>query len=428
MNWSVRRPLTQGLAALFILLGGLGSWSVLAEISGAVMAYGAVTMVESRRAVQHPLGGVVLSQDVSEGGFVEQGEVLIRLEEEDLRANLAIIESQLFELLARRSRLEAERDGRRELTFDPLLEAAPQDFREALIQGQHALLEARRATEQTQLALLENREEQIAAQIAGAEVQLRSLQLQLDLLEQDLANQRTLLDRGLTAASELRALEREAARLSGQMGALAAEIGTDRERIIELNSERNRLDAQRHEDLIAQLHELQTRELQLREQQQSLVRHLSLNEIQAPISGQIYGLQIFGSGTVISPGEILFYIIPTGSAQLVEARVLPADIDALQLGQKVNLRFSTLNRGNTPEVEGEIRTISTDAFADERSGARYFRIEIELTKTALENLGENTALISGMPVEVFVKTEARAPLSYLTRPLTDYFARTFNDI
>jgi len=40
--WSARRPLLLGFLALLVLVGGFGTWAVMARISGAVIVSGQV--------------------------------------------------------------------------------------------------------------------------------------------------------------------------------------------------------------------------------------------------------------------------------------------------------------------------------------------------------------------------------------------------
>jgi len=108
--WSARRPLLLGFLALLVLVGGFGTWAVMARISGAVIVSGQVEVEQNRQVVQHPDGGVVDELLVKEGDRIEGGDILIRLDPTAIRAELNTIESQLHEVQARRARLEAERD------------------------------------------------------------------------------------------------------------------------------------------------------------------------------------------------------------------------------------------------------------------------------------------------------------------------------
>src|SRR6056297_3647949 len=116
-TWSAKQPMIVGLVGLFLLVGGFGTWAAMTEISGAIIASGRIEVDQNRQVVQHPDGGVVDAIMVKEGDNVEAGEVLLRLDDTQLTSQLAIAESQLFELMARRGRLEAERDSEREIAF-----------------------------------------------------------------------------------------------------------------------------------------------------------------------------------------------------------------------------------------------------------------------------------------------------------------------
>jgi HlyD family secretion protein len=142
-RWPVRGPLLGGFIGLGILLGGFGTWAALSEITGAVIAQGRVEVDQNRQIVQHPDGGVVSGILVKEGDVVEAGDLLISLDPNELESELAVVEGQLFEVLARRARLEAERDGAAALRFEPLLAESDNPVVAELMEGQQRLFAAR---------------------------------------------------------------------------------------------------------------------------------------------------------------------------------------------------------------------------------------------------------------------------------------------
>lgn len=157
--------------------------------------------------------------------MVEAGQVLLRLDRTLLETRFTILEGQFFELIARRGRLEAERDGTDRIGFDPLLEdaaSASGDIR-ALMEGQVRLLEARRETTLREVDQLGKRQVQITDQINGIQSQSGALTRQLALIADELTGQQALLDRGLAQATRVLALRREEARLAGRLGQLKAD-------------------------------------------------------------------------------------------------------------------------------------------------------------------------------------------------------------
>ena len=428
-RWSARTPVVVGFLGLAVLLGGFGVWATQTEIAGAIIASGRIEVDQNRQIVQHPEGGVVAKIGVKEGDTVEAGELLLQLDVTQLRTRLAIVEGQLYELMARRGRLEAERDDRDEITFDPELLTISRDRPQVqdLIQGQQNLFEARRDSIARTREQLAERSAQTRNQIVGFEAQEASLARQLELIEQELEAQQSLLDRGLAQASGVLALQRQAASLDGQLGELAASKAQAEQRITEVEIEVLRLGTNRREEAITQLRDLRTRELELVEQQQGLITDIDRMELRAPVSGIVYNMRVQTLRSVIRPADPVLFLIPQDRPLVIAARVDPIHIDQIVTGQAVNLRFSALDQRTTPELVGQVALVSADAFEDEALGASYYRAEIVLNPGEVEKLPDGQVLIPGMPVEAFIRTDDRSPLTYLVKPMMDYFNRAFRE-
>lgn len=418
-----------GLFATLLLFGGFGGWAVFTEISGAVIASGQIEVEQNRQVVQHPDGGVIADIVVDEGDTVKAGDILIRLDPTLEKSELNIIEGQLFELMARRGRLIAERDGMDVITFDPRLLARAQGSAEIaeLVQGQENLFHARRDSVAKQKEQLAKRLNQIENQIDGIAAQKTALNTQLDLLSQELADQQKLLDRGLAQSSRVLALQRSQAELLGDLGDLTARQAESEGRITEIYIEIETLDSRQREDAISRLRDQQFRALELEERYNALNEKLSRMDISAPVSGIVYGLTVFTPRSVIRPAEPILFLIPQDRPLVITARVPPTDIDQVYVGQDALLRFSALDQRTTPELFGRVTKVSPDAFQDEASQSAFYRAEIILNDGQIDRLPANVTLIPGMPVEAFIRTTDRTPLAYLIKPLADYFAKAFRE-
>lgn len=426
---SVRGQMLLGVLGVLVLVGGFGSWAVMTEIAGAVVAPGQIEVEQNRQVVQHPDGGVVTEILVEEGETVEARAPLIRLDPVSLQSQLTITENQLYELMARRGRLEAERDERTTAEFTPfLLEAAHTKPTVAdLIAGQERLLAARATSMEQKIEQLGKRNEQIDSQITGIDAQQEALTLQLELISEELENQQSLLDRGLAQSSRVVALKRERARLKGQVGELKANKAESEGRITEMHLEILRIKSTRQEEAITTLRDLQYREFELLEKRQSLIEQLNRLEIRAPVAGIVYDMSVFALHSVIRPADPLLYIIPQDRPLVISSRVDPIHIDEVLPGQNVSLRFSALNQRQTPELSGRVMKVSPDAFSDQETGIRYYKAEIILNDGEMAKLPEGTTLVPGMPVDAFIRTADRTPMAYLLKPLTDYFAKAFRE-
>ena len=337
------------------------------------------------------------------------------------------MEGQLFEVLARRARFEAERDGAEEIEFPEELLQSDNPVVPDLINGQQQLFEARIDSEIQEKEQLARQRDQIANQIEGIVSQQAAVQEQLSLLEEELESQQILLDRGLAQATRVLTLRREAANVAGRYGELTASKAEAEGRITELDIEILRIGTSRREEAITRLRDLQFNEIELAERRRSLKTSLERLEIRAPVGGIVYGMQVFAERSVIQAAEPVMYIIPQDRPLIITSRVRPQDIDQVFLGQRVALRFSAFDQRRTPEIFGEVTQVSADAFTDENSQQSYYRAQIVLSEGELERLPAQMSLLPGMPVEAFLSTQERSPLDYLVKPLSDYFAKAFRE-
>jgi HlyD family secretion protein len=427
-TWHARRQLVIGTIALLVLVGGFGSWAVMANISGAIISSGQIAVESNRQVVQHPDGGVVSSIAVREGQAVEAGDVLITLDRTLQNSEAQILLDQLYELGARSARLEAERDGAETIAFPPeILSAAEADPEVAdMISGQERLFETRRESFAREREQLTRRKEQIASQVDGIESQAEALQIQLGLIREELEAQQSLLDRGLAQAPRVLSLQREEARLLGQVGEFDAAVAELEGRATEIDLEVLKLATRRQEEAISQLRDLQFREVELAEQYRSVTERLARMDITAPVSGIVYGLTVFAERSVVRPAEPVLYLVPQDRPLVIQTRVDPLHIDQVFPGQPVTLRLPTFNANTTPELFGQVIRVSPDAFTDEATGMTYYQAEVLPDEGEIERL-DGLALLPGMPVEAFIRTEDRTPLAYLVKPFTDYFNRAFRE-
>lgn len=427
-RWRARFPIAVGLLALVALLGGIGYWSVTARIAGAIVSSGMIQVESNRQVIQHPDGGVVGEIRAKDGDVVAAGDVLIRFDDTLLRSELAIVEGQLDEILARKARFEAERDEGATVVFpQELLErAALRPDVISQMEGQERLFETRIEALGRESEQLDEQVEQIENQIRGAQAQIDALAIQLDLISTELRDQQELLDKGLTQASRVSTLRREEAQLKGEIGKLDSDIARARGQIASIRIEQLKLMTQRREDAISTLRDLQFREIELREQRLSLLETLSRMEVRAPVGGVVYGSQVFAIQSVVQPAQPIMYLIPQDQPLIVSARIESIHIDQVFVGQPASLRFTAFDQRRTPEIMGHVSKLSADVFTDEATGISFYQAELLPDEGEIAKL-EGQELLPGMPVEAFIKTGERSPLTYLVKPLTDYFNRAFRE-
>jgi HlyD family type I secretion membrane fusion protein len=426
--WTARTPTLVGLIAVTGLFLGLGVWGTQTRIAGAVVAHGMIQVESLRQVVQHPDGGVVGTINVTDGDRVEAGDVLIRFDDTLLLSEIAIVNGQLTESMARKDRLHAERDGSDDVVFSAeLVERAKTDPKVAdLISDERQLFRTRLEFIKKETEQLAERKIQIEGQIAGTEAQLAATRTQGELIAQELADQQKLFDQGLTQATRVLSLRREEARLMGELGDLKSIVARGNAQLIETDIEILKLQSQRQQDALAELRDIEFRMIELTQRLLSAQETLSRMDVRAPVSGVVHGMTVHALRSVVKGAEPILYIVPQDSPMLVKSRIDSIHIDQIHVGQEAALRFSTFDQRSTPQVSGHITKVSADVFTDEVTGLNYYSADIIPVPEELEKLGD-VELLPGMPVEAFIKTGERTPLSYLAKPMADYFNRAFRE-
>ncbi|UYV37633.1 HlyD family type I secretion periplasmic adaptor subunit [Rhodobacteraceae bacterium D3-12] len=428
-RWSARLPLFIGFFGLLLLVGGFGTWATMSEIAGAVVAQGRIEVEQNRQVVQHPYGGVVAEILVAEGDSVRAGQTLIKLDPVEWQSKKAILEGELFEIMARRGRLEAERDGKTEITFTQELTARAAthpDVRE-LMEGQASLMRARAESMTREADQLARQREQLTNQIDGIDAQTSAIKTQLGYIGEELTSQQALLAKGLAQAARVLALQREQAGLSGSIGELTARKAQAHARITEIEIQILKLETRRREEAITTLRDLRQREVELLEERRAIDERLTRLAITAPVNGIVYDLSVHARRSVISPAEPLLFLVPQDRPLVIAAQVDPIHVDLIYVGQRVTLRFPAFDQRETPDIFGQVAKLSADAFTDDLTGATFYRAEIVLDEGEHARLPEGANLIPGMPVDSFIRTDDRTPLAYLLRPIAVYFSKAFRE-
>jgi len=428
-RWRAGRHVLAGAVVIVGLAGGGGYWATTAELEGAVVARGELRVETNSKPVQHREGGTVGAIHVAEGDTVTAGQPLLDLDRTTEAASLAIVDDQLLDILARRARLLAERDEKASITFpDAVLDQAQRDLeRGDVVRGQRRLFRSRLAGYNQQRAQFAERIGRLVNEIRATRARRQGFGTQLASLDTDLTMQQGLLDQGLSTRQRVQVTLRERARVEGEIGALEAQEAGLRRQIQETQIELTRLRETRREEALDELRDVETRIAELRQRKIVASDALRRIELRAPVAGVVQDLSVYAVGAVVGPGEPVLTIVPVSDRLILEARVPTDQRDRIALTQPTRVRFTAFNQRTTPELNGEILSISADRKLDETNGAPYYDVQILLSDSERARLGADNRLVPGMPAEIYIRTESRSPLSYMLKPLTDNFARAFKE-
>lgn len=424
---SISRHLLIGTAVIFLLNGGIGGWAATTEIAGALIAPGLIVVDSNVKKVQHSEGGIVGEINVRDGMRVKAGDVVVRLDDTLTRANLAIVTKGLNELMARKARLEAERDGRASILFPAELSSQHGDPQVAvLIAAEQRLFDLRSRARAGQKGQLRERIGQLGEEIQGLSAQRDAKDGEIALVQRELEGVRRLWAQNLVEMTRINSLEREATRIEGERASLTSSISQARGRIAETELQVLQIDQDLASEVAKETREIDAKIGEYVERRVAAEDQLKRVEIRSPQDGYVHQLAVHTIGGVVPAGEALMLIVPDNDKLDIEARVSPQDIDQLYIGQNAALRFSAFSQRTTPEIDGTVNRISADISTDQRSGATYYTVRIGIEDAQASKLG-NVTLVPGMPVEAFIKTDERTVASYLIKPLYDQAMRAFRE-
>jgi HlyD family type I secretion membrane fusion protein len=421
-------PIVIGCIIIALFFGALGGWAALAPLESAAIAPGEVAIDTKRKTIQHLEGGIIGEILVRDGDIVVAGQVLIRLEEIQSRAELGLLQGRYITASAVEARLIAERDGRKDIAFPEwLLDRLVEPEVIKTVSGQDNIFNSRRESLNHQTLILRQRIAQFEEEITGLEGQIAAENVQLKLIAEESEDVRRLVELGLARRPRLLSLEREAAALEGRRSQNLAGIARIRQSISEARLRISELQTAMVNEVVQQLSETQAELFDLADRIRASEYKLARMEVRAPIEGTIVNLQVHTLGGVIAPGAPLLDIVPSDDSLVIEARVDPGDIDVVRTGLEAHVRISAFSQRNMTPIPGVVTYVSADRLNDERTGVGYYVARIMLEEKDIFEALQGAKLQPGMQAEVMIATGTRTALDVIISPISDSFNRAFRE-
>jgi HlyD family secretion protein len=421
--WTATEPWIGTGRRLMYGLIAVSALSSLISISGAVVTSGTVSVENSYKTVQHLDGGIVAKILVKNGDAVKEGDVIVRLDDTQVRSQLGVVKGRLTDAVIQLARLEAERDARPAFKLPDVIAndlTDPQIMR--MLDAQRTLFSARRLTRLGEQSVLRQRLQQLTNDLQGAEYQLTARSRELDITSRELKGVLPLFEKGFVNQQRLGPLQRDTARLEGEVGRLQGDAEKAKAGFVEAELRLAQSEKEFQSQVAEELRKVQAQMGELLENRASLDDKLARTEIRSPRKGRINALAPTTEGGVITPASAIAQVIPDGDKLIIEVRIQPQDIDKVRGGLTANVKFPAFNAKKTPRLDGIVTTVSPAQINDPNPTAQartYFTAHIELPPEELARLGKEHTLVPGMPAEVYIETTPRSILSYLVKPLFD---------
>ncbi|MFA6192470.1 MAG: HlyD family type I secretion periplasmic adaptor subunit [Sulfurimonas sp.] len=411
-----------GLAVIFVVFVVMGGWMTFAPLATSSVASGKVSADLGKKTIQHLEGGVIAAIYVKDGDKVKKDQVLMKLSDVQVKAQLDILNAQYQDAIAQLARLKAQRDNSKRIEF-------PKELIDAdSIKNQTNIFVSTNKSIEDEAVITSKRILQLQSQIDGTTSLAESKQKRLVSIAEEVSEWENLYKQRLVDKQKIRDLQRESNMVEGDLANAKSDIARLKEQINEVSTQKLLKEKQFQNDTLQKYVETETHVSDLKSKIIANEDVLSRTTIVSPINGTVVGLSLHTVGGVVNPSKPILEIIPEDAKLLVIAQVRTTDIDKVRVGLEAEVKFSAFNLKHVFAINGKVVHVSADIFTDEATHAPYYEAKIEVTKEGQKILEENGfVLVSGMPAEVMINIGDRTALNYLVKPFEEMLGRSLNE-
>lgn len=434
---SPRLPTMLGIVVLSVGVLAFVTWASFAPLNGAVVAAGSFVATGQNKPVQHLEGGIVRDLLVKEGELVEAGQILVRLDETPAKSSLRRLVLKRYRTIAMQARLDAQISGKPEIDMPHELATVIEDLDvKGIFDRQRMELKAHREEQTNEEEVLRKEIAGLKELIGGYQAQLKGVEERLALFTEELKAKQSLLDRQLTRKTEVFALQRAEAGVSGERGELIARIADAGEKIARAEQQIAQTRSAAMQKAVEELREAETQRDDVVEQIRAEEDVLHRLDVRAPVRGVVVKLNHHAPGAVVAPGSTLLELLPINDELIVETHVKPNDITHVTEGQEALVRLTAFNQRMTPVINGRVTYVSADTVVEQEApnaaSAALTRQPSYIVRVARDQQDarskvEGFRATPGMPADVYIKTGERTFVEYLLRPLLDSLSRGFRE-
>ena len=396
------------LYAIAVAVIALVAWAALAQVDEVTRGSGKVIPSRQVQVIQSQDGGVVTEILVREGDTVQEGQLLVRLDQTRSQSTFRENRAEYQALAVKAQRLQAVVDG---TDFEPdaqLAAAVPRIVAEeaALLQSVRAELEYAKQIAREQLT---QRQQELAEVTARERQAARSLELS----RRELDVTRPMVASGAVSQVEILRLEREVNQLSGDQKQAAAQMRQIESAILEAQHKLSEVEVEFLNRMREELAQTLSRVNGLREAGTGLSDRVKQTEVRSPVDGTIKQLHYHTIGGVVLPGKEIVEVVPADDTLLLEVRIRPRDIAFLVPGQEALVKFTAYDFVVYGGLDGIVEHIGADTVMDEE-GNPFYKVNV---RTRQSGIAEDKPIIPGMTVEADILTGKKSVLAYLMKPV-----------
>jgi len=419
-NGQLRGQVLYVLIAAFFIIAMI--WASTAKIDEQVRAEGIIITPSDVQHVQSRLPGSLTEINVLLGSVVKQGDVLFRVEDEDVLANFEDNEINYISARLSEIRLEAELLGHDMPNFpDELRIKQPE-----LVAQEQALFDSRKKALASRITVLRDAVQTLRRTITEKEAEARISTEQAALFAEEVEILTPLVENGHEPRASLLSAR---TRLQQALGTAELAILSAKARQSDLTGKQNEMEALIDgfkAEAASKFVEVQTQASQYLSRQQALHGKVRHAEIKAPLSGVVSAVHVKTVGAVVQAGTMLADIVPAESTLMVRAKILPLNIAAVKPGQIARISVSAYDPSRYGVIMGLVQRVATNTTQPDGQAPFYETIieipEMRLTKSAI-----TPDIAAGMPLTIDILGDKRTVMDYIITPIQKSWKTAFRE-
>ncbi len=393
------------------LVGAFFVWAGTSEIEEITRGGGKVVPTQEIQVVQSLEGGILTELFVTEGQQVKKGDVLLKINDVASSSEERGAEARSLALKAKKTRLNAEAQGKTFVAPKEVLEKFPN-----IARNEEALFRSRQQELNNAKSILDNKISSARAELREVQAKINRLSDSRGSLKKELSLTEKMVAKRAVPEIEAIRLRREISDVSGQMreatqrkSGLDADLrGAQRERADRENKFKSQV--------LGELNEIESQISQLKENLTAIGDRVDRSEVRSPVDGVVNKVAIKTIGGIIEPAMQLVEVVPLDDELKIIARVLPQEIAFLRQGQEANIKISAYDSQRYGALKGVLTRIGANSVTD-KEGNVAFEIELEANQNYLGTKENPLPITPGMVAEVEIITGERTILSYLAKPV-----------
>ena len=394
-------------------------WAALSEVDETVRGEGRVIPSGQTKIIQHLEGGIIADILVDEGDIVKKGQPLFKLSQAFFLSDQNEKKIELYALLAKKSRLEAEIAEKDDVVFDEKLAK----FIPNIIANERKIFNASREDFKGELALLKDDIDKRTYRITEMSNKLTNLDLELAIAKENVSIQENLVRQG--ASSRQMYLQELAKKQSlvTQQESLKNSLPIVRSELDEAKKKYDNFKSKEHSKQLKELSKVSVEINKLLEKNRANSDREVRKTIISPVNGEVKKLYFHTIGGIIKPGDTVVEITPIDGSLMIEARIKTSDRALIWEGQDVSVEITAYDFSRYGTLEGKLIYISSDSFMD-KNGFNFYEAKI---KTKKSSFGENEQVLAGMIANINIKTGKKSILEYILKPLKDIQTKSLRE-